>query len=396
MAETFVMTEPCPSAEVAAKAHRADEVSGVAEPAGVSVRLPMAAMELNLTFNCNLACDYCFVHNKDPQERMSLATATQAIVLLMDHAAYPQVTITLIGGEPLLAFPLIKQIIPYAEEAARARHIQINWGITTNGTLLTEEILQYFADHRMNMMLSIDGGPETHDRYRRTKSGAGTWHRLAALIPLIQQYRSWVVARMTVSPAAIEQMVDDFRQIVDLGINQVIIAPAQGAALWSLKEIEVYGRNLLAIMEEYHRLKQLGYPIYIDDFEKESGPDERWGCHAGIASLAVAPNGDLYPCSKLLGLADETKRWKVGNVHTSIDYGRLEPLQDTAQSMPAHCRRCTRKCYGGCYAVNAEQTGNHFLPSEETCLFWVVTREVQRQSSTMRYSCSSCGNCPAM
>jgi uncharacterized protein len=342
----------------------------------------LAAMELNLTFNCNLACQYCFVRRKT-HERMSAATARQAIDLLLDRALVPGVTITLIGGEPLLEMALIEEIVPYATEAAQRRNHYVNWAITTNGTLINESILKFFARRRISLLLSIDGGPESHDRYRLTRSGAGTWQTIVSLIPLMKQYQPQLGARMTVSPEALGEMRADFRQLVDLGLYNLIIGPAHGPTQWSKKQIEQYGLNLVAMLHDYYEGKKRGLPLFSEEFEQL---DEyvAWGCRAGRTSLAVAPDGSVSPCSKLLGLEDEAGRWIIGNVNEGIDTRLLEPFRNSGDRQPQHCGQCFQRCGGGCYAVNFEQTGNHFLPTEENCLFWTVRQEVKKISYKLR------------
>ncbi len=348
-------------------------------------KLGLAAIELNVTFNCNLTCEYCFVHCKSPHERMSFATAKKSLDLLMDKAIFPNVVITLIGGEPLLEFELIKQIVPYALERAKEKNLEITWALTTNGTLLNEEMLRYFSQCQINLLLSIDGGQETHDRYRRTRSGEGTWQKIADLIPLIKMYQPWLGARMTVSKEAITTMRQDFNQIVQLGINQLIIAPAQGAEPWDLLQVEQYGKNMVKILEDYHNHQRQGKQLFIEEFEKDERVSFSWGCRAGSTSLAVAPNGDVSPCSKLLGLTNEAGRYIVGNVHSGLDFKKLEPFQNAISRQPAHCKGCSRPCVGGCYAVNFEQTGDHFTPPPESCLFWVVDQETTRMSRLMKF-----------
>lgn len=361
----------------------AEKLASFVEKELAMSKIGLAAMELNLTFNCNLTCDYCFIRKKNPWDRMTFSTAKKAIDLLMERAAYPSVNITLIGGEPLLEFNLIKQIVQYAEEAAGKQNQVVTWSVTTNGTLINEEILKYFAQHKINMLLSIDGGPETHDRYRKTKDGKGTWQKIAGLIPLLKIYQPWLGARMTVSTEAISDMREDFKKLVDLGINQFIIAPAQGADCWSKEQMEQYGLNLVKILQDYYQFKRNGVPIFIDEFEKDENEYIGWGCRAGSTSLAIAPNGDVSPCSKLLGLTEEEGRCIVGNVNSHIDVKLLEPFQNPITRQPGQCKRCSRKCAGGCYAVNFEQTGNHFLASEENCLFWAVCQESKRLSKMM-------------
>ncbi|MDD2553565.1 MAG: radical SAM protein [Desulfotomaculaceae bacterium] len=343
----------------------------------------LAAVELNLTFNCNLACAYCFIHDKGAHERMSFATAKNAVDLLLERASYPIVNITFIGGEPLLEFDLIKQITPYALEAAAKKNITVTWAITTNGTLINEEILKFFAHNKINLLLSLDGGQKNHDRYRRTKSGEGTWNQIVNLIPLIKIYQPWLGVRMTVSTEAIDDMREDFNHIATLGINQFIIAPAQGAVCWSKEQIEQYGLNLIKILLDYQELKRRGYQIFIEEFEKDENEYRSWGCRAGSTSLAVAPNGDVSPCSKMLGLTDEKGKYIIGNVNTGINYKLLQPFREPLCQQPRFCRQCSRKCSGGCYAVNFEQTGNHFTASEENCLFWAVCQETKRLSKLL-------------
>lgn len=356
-------------------------------------RFVLASLELNLTFHCNLACEYCFVHNRNPEDRMDFATAAKGIDLLLAQR-YPKVTITLIGGEPLLEFELIKRIVPYALENAQERNIAVEWAVTTNGTLINEAMLAFFAQYQIPLLLSLDGGPETHDRYRRTKNGAGTWHQIVALIPLLRQYQGWLGARMTVSIEAVEHMRQDFRQLVDLGINQFIIAPAQGARIWSQEEIRRYGLGLAAIQQDYYALKEVGADLYIEEFEIAVKADGAWGCQAGVTSLAVAPNGDVSPCSKLLGLTSEQGKCIIGNVHTGINYTLLEPFQISNRRQLPHCNECSHPCTGGCYAVNYEQTGDHFTPSEENCRFWAVHREISLWVKTAAHDadCPSCSN----
>ncbi|WP_238528206.1 radical SAM/SPASM domain-containing protein [Acetonema longum] len=340
-------------------------------------RFVLASLELNLTFHCNLACEYCFVHNRSPEDRMDFVTAAKAIDLLLTQG-YPNVTITLIGGEPLLEFELIQKIVPYALENAQKRNIAVEWAVTTNGTLINEAMLAFFSKYRINLLLSLDGGPETHDRYRKTKNGEGTWQQIVALIPLLRQYQGWLGARMTVSIEAVDSMRQDFRQLVDLGINQFIIAPAQGARLWSQEEIRRYSLGLAAIQQDYYALKEAGASLYIEEFETVIKPDGSWGCQAGATSLAVAPNGDVSPCSKLLGLTSKKGQCIIGNVHSGIDYGLLAPFQISKSRHLPQCSQCSHPCNGGCYAVNYEQTGDHFTPSEENCRFWAVHQEIAR------------------
>lgn len=374
-------------------AEDAVRLAALAQKETAGARLGLAAIELNLTFNCNLTCAYCFIHDKDPRERMTLATAQKAVGLLVNRAQFPVLNVTFMGGEPLLEFDLIKKIVPYALDTAARRGLGVTWAITTNGTMVDEEILKFFAQHKISMLISMDGGPESHDRYRRTRGGEGTFRKIAGLIPLIKGYQPWLGARMTVSTETVDNMVEDFKQLLQLGFNQFIIAPAQGARCWSQEEIERYGLNLVQILKEYHELKRRGVPVFIEEFEKDENAYTGWGCRAGRTSLSVAPNGDVSPCSKLLGLFEKDGKWIIGNVNSEIDEARLEPFLNPISRQPEKCGGCSRKCSGGCYAVNYEQTGDHFVASEENCLFWVVCQETKKLSKMMKLGGTSRPGC---
>lgn len=140
----------------------------------------------------------------------------------------------------------------------------------------------------------------------------------------------------------------------------------------------------MEITRQYHRLKQQGVPLFIEELEKSENEFLGWGCRAGSTSLAIAPNGDVSPCSKLLGLNSQEGKHIIGNVNTGIQEDLLNLFKNPVGQQPQHCKGCSRPCAGGCYAVNFEQTGDFFRPSEENCLFWVVCQEAKRLSGILR------------
>ena len=143
-------------------------------------RMPrMSYMELILTDQCNLRCSYCFEKDKNPHN-MSDETAMASVDFLMEESG-PTKNLTLLffGGEPLLRFDLMQKVWEYATKRADALGKKINWDMTTNGTLVTEEKARWLRDHGVKYLLSMDGGKEDHDRYRKYANGRGSFDVIA-------------------------------------------------------------------------------------------------------------------------------------------------------------------------------------------------------------------------
>lgn len=140
-------------------------------------RLPaISRVEMFLTENCTLRCDYCFVCAKDLEKRMSWDTAARAVDFLITNSRNTtDLSIVFFGGEPLLEFPLMKQTAEYAEARAEAAGKHIGFSVTINGTIMSEEIALFGRKHGFNYLLSVDGSQAAHDRHRKYPNGKGSW-----------------------------------------------------------------------------------------------------------------------------------------------------------------------------------------------------------------------------
>ena len=134
-------------------------------------------LTLELTHECNLACEYCCFgkhYSRSRQERrqpMSLDTARHAVARFLSHKP-PVAAIGFYGGEPLLEFKLLKDIVAFAEELGGRSGVEMRFSLTTNGTLLSDEKIHYLVAHDFSVVISLDGNKESHDRYRVFKNGA--------------------------------------------------------------------------------------------------------------------------------------------------------------------------------------------------------------------------------
>lgn len=184
---------------------------------------PITKLELFLTEDCNLRCDYCFLKGKRPQY-MSWDIAKRSVEFLFAESRDARdLTIIFFGGEPLLLWDVIKKVVLYAERLARKYGKTIHYSLTTNGILLSKNILRFSRTHGIMHLLSIDGDRETHDRHRHFPDGSGTFDVVASKIPLLKKYQGWLGARMTVTPETVNSLASNVRFLFSFGINQFII-----------------------------------------------------------------------------------------------------------------------------------------------------------------------------
>ena len=161
-------------------------ISKKAKPHNLSI--PLKTLILHLTDACNLNCRYCYQAEWDLKHRkkkvMRLDVACRAVDFLSDHAGeLEEVVLVFFGGEPLLNFKVIPEVVDYACQKASRKGKKINFAITTNGTLLTEEIIDFFQDKNIGVTVSIDGFEKVHDRYRRFPDGSPSY---GILLPKIK------------------------------------------------------------------------------------------------------------------------------------------------------------------------------------------------------------------
>jgi uncharacterized protein len=144
---------------------------------------PISTLVLNVNTGCNLSCTYCYKEDlttPDRGQRMAFETAAQSFELLLAEAKQRErVNLVFFGGEPLSNMPLIRQVIDHAERRGAEVGKLVDFSLTTNATLLTEELVDYFSAHRVGITVSMDGPKALHDRNRRTVGGKGTYDVVA-------------------------------------------------------------------------------------------------------------------------------------------------------------------------------------------------------------------------
>ena len=319
---------------------------------------PLTNMEVVLTESCNLACDYCFVREKSPKtiREEDLRSAINFLVFYSGNRQ--RLNLTLFGGEPLLSRDRIFAAVDQCDQIESESGKTIKISMTTNGTLLDEEILRKTAG-RINYLLSIDGGEQTHDRFRRYRDGRGSFRQVAGKIPLLRKYQPWLGARMTVTPETCAGLYENIKALHELGIGQILIGPAMDMT-WDAASIGQYEAQLLQAGRYYLANRRSGRALRMTFFEEDqhhpSCQENMWGCGAGRNTISVGIDGSLFPCSKFAGYegvhAGEVKLGSLDEGITNINLRKK--MSRLTESAYAGCSTCTLKdaCAGGCPADN--------------------------------------------
>jgi uncharacterized protein len=341
------------------------------------------ALCLHIAHDCNLACKYCFAEEGEyhggKRELMPYETGKAALDFLIENSgSRHNLEVDFFGGEPLLNWQVVKDLVAYGRSREEETGKHFRFTLTTNGVLLTDEIMEFANREMDNIVLSIDGRKEVHDRMRPFRGGAGgSYDRIVPKFQRVAESRGQerYYVRGTFTRYNCD-FAEDVLHLADLGFKQISVEPVVA------KETDDYAfrqEDLPQLLEEYDKLaaemaKRAGTDSDFNFFhfmiDLEGGPcvyKRLSGCGSGTEYLAVTPTGDLYPCHQFVGDTD----FRLGDVWKGID--RTDIVTDfkgaNVYSRPA-CRECFAKyyCSGGCaanaYNFTGDIRGNYALGCE--------------------------------
>jgi uncharacterized protein len=337
--------------------------------------------DLVLTTRCNLCCSYCFGMNRETEDEMAWPVARQSVDWLIRASRNAKrLGISFIGGEAMLRFGLLRDVVEYAKREASIGGKSIGFSMTTNGTLLEKTHLRYFRSSGLRYLLSLDGGPEENDRHRKSVGGTSQYAAIAAKMRMLKRHQPWQGARVTVAPETAARLGRSIRHLHrELAINQFIIGFASGVR-WSDGQIAAYSRGLMEAFEFYLEecTAERHRRLRIDLLEAGrlgtadmDGQSSVWGCGAGSGRMAVDTDGSLHGCARLAFAAREQKKLlSIGDVDTGFSKpeNRRKLLNHSVDAR-VRCRDCVMagRCNGGCYAANLSDTGQLYTPADYYC-----------------------------
>ena len=335
-----------------------------------SVASPVKAMCLNIAHDCQLRCKYCFASTGDfgkGRKLMSFETGKHAIDFLLENSGdRPNLELDFFGGEPLMNFGVVKQVVEYARGREKEYNKKFRFTITTNGLLLDDDKIDFINREMSNVVLSIDGRKEVNDYFRVLPNGQGCYDII------LPKYKKLVAGRgdkeYYVRGTFTNKNLDfsnDVFALNEAGFDQISVEPVVGDDdVYALTEKDLpavfaeYEKLALKLLENEKKGKKFNFFHFMLDLDQGPCAIKRLrGCGCGNDYVAITPDGDIFPCHQFVGI-DE---YKMGN----IDEGTFnqEMKADFARAhvySKPECRECWAKfyCSGGCNANNYQYMGD--------------------------------------
>ena len=329
------------------------------------------ALCLHVAHTCNLNCSYCFAsQGKYHGERaiMSYEVGKQALDYLVAHSGNRKnLEVDFFGGEPLMNFDVVKRLVAYARSIEKEHNKNFRFTLTTNGVLIDDDVIDFANRECSNVVLSLDGRREVHDRFRVDYAGNGSWEKIVPKFQKLVQAREGKNYYMRGTFTHLNpDFLKDIQTMLDLGFTELSMEPVVCAADDPMALTE---EDKLIVMEQYEKLAELmlqrrqeGRPFtfYHYMIDLTGGPciyKRISGCGSGTEYMAVTPWGDLYPCHQFVG----EEKFKLGNVWDGVTNTAVqEDFASCNVYARPECNDCWARlyCSGGCAANAYHATGS--------------------------------------
>ncbi len=331
----------------------------------------LKAICLHVAHDCNLACKYCFAGKGEydgPKGLMSYETGKRALDFLVEQSGTRHnLEVDFFGGEPLLNWDVCKKLVEYGRSIEKKYNKNFRFTVTTNGVLLNDEIMDFCNKEMGNVVLSLDGRKETHDRLRITRKNTDSYDMIIDKFKKFAQSRNqkdyymrgtYTHFNTDFSKDVIHMADEGFKE---LSIEPVVCDPSED---YALKE-----SDLPVLKEQYEILanemlrryrKGNGFTFYHYMIDLDAGPcivKRVSGCGVGTEYMAVTPDGELYPCHQFVG--DE--KFLLGDIWNGVkNKNVLEQFENCNVYSHKECKDCFAKlyCSGGCAANAYHSTGS--------------------------------------
>ena len=338
------------------------------------------ALCLHVAHTCNLNCSYCFAsQGKYHGDRalMSFETGKRALDFLIENSGTrTNLEVDFFGGEPLMNWDVVKKLVEYARSVEKQHHKNFRFTLTTNGVLIDDDVIDFCNREMSNVVLSLDGRKEIHDRFRVDYAGNGSYDKIVPKFQKLVKARGgknyYMRGTFTHSNP---DFTNDVFHMADLGFTElsmepVVCAPNDPSALTE--------DDIKVVMEQYEILaKEMikrdkegrGFTFYHYMIDLTGGPciyKRISGCGSGTEYMAVTPWGDLYPCHQFVG----EQAYKLGDIWNGVTNTRLrEDFRKCNAYAREECKDCWARlyCSGGCAANSYHATGSILGVYEPGC-----------------------------
>ena len=329
------------------------------------------ALCLHVAHSCNLACSYCFAgqgkyHGKDAL--MSFETGKRAFDFLIENSGTRRnLEVDFFGGEPLLNWDVVKKLVEYARSIEKEKNKNFRFTLTTNGVLIDDEVIEFANKEMSNVVLSLDGRKDVHDKFRVDYAGKGSYDKILPRFKKLVDNRNGQNYYMRGTFTHFNtDFTNDIFHMADLGFKElsmepVVCSPDSPSALTDedlpvlFEQYEILAKEMIR-----RRKKGDGFTFYHYMLDLKNGPciyKRISGCGSGTEYMAVTPKGELYPCHQFVG----EEEYCLGNIWDGV---KKPEVQDKFRLCNAYsreeCSDCWAKlyCSGGCAANSYHATGS--------------------------------------
>ena len=329
------------------------------------------ALCLHIAHDCNLACKYCFAEEGEYHGRralMSYEVGKKALDFLVANSGNRiNLEVDFFGGEPLMNWQVVKDLVAYGRSLEEPHNKKFRFTLTTNGVLLNDEVLEFCNKEMANVVLSIDGRKEVHDKMRPYRGGQGSYDGIVPKFQKVAESRDQMnyYVRGTFTHHNLD-FSKDVLHLADLGFEQISVEPVVAPPE---EDYAIQEADIPVLLEEYDKLaKEIiryrkegkGFNFFHFMIDLEGGPcvaKRLSGCGSGTEYLAVTPWGDFYPCHQFVG----NEEFLMGNVDDGIVRTDIRDCFKTCNVYAKEkCKKCFAKfyCSGGCAANSYNFHGN--------------------------------------
>lgn len=352
-------------------------------PAFVNREPVVKALCLNVAHDCNLKCKYCFAKQGNfggKPELMSFEVGKRALdFLVANSGSRRNLDIDFFGGEPLMNFEVVKQLVEYGRSIEKEHGKNMRFTITTNGLLLNDEIIDYINENMHNVVLSLDGRKAVNDNMRMTINDRGSYDVIVPKMQKLVEKRpkdKYYYVRGTFTRENLD-FSKDILHFRDLGFELTSVEPVvdDESNPFALRK-----EDLPQIFDEYERFaaeladRQLAgdkFKFFHFMVDLTQGPcviKRITGCGAGNEYLSITPNGDIYPCHQFVG----QEEYIMGNImDEKIEFPEdlQKMFRDAHVYNKEECKKCWNKfyCSGGCHANALNFNGDINKPYDLGC-----------------------------
>lgn len=311
-----------------------------------------------ITFSCNFSCRYCYVRPYYENLDMTKDVADKLIEFIQSNIKEDQeLIINFHGGEPTLNFDIVRYIVDTLRERLKSK---ISAGITTNGSMLDDTMLNYLAKNfDYNLGISIDGMKATHNKNRIAKDGSDYYEKILDNAKKLLSRNENVRIRMTFDRENVDELYDNVRFFLEQGFRYVVPAADIFATDWTDEDflkLRTQMERIKSLETKYNTVLEL-----VSDRLVCLSP-----CTAGDEYYSIDPYGNIFPCTFLVG----HKEWIIGNLCDGIDKKRYDEVVKITSNKVSECEACAASSYctgARCVFTNYVTTGDYYKPNLVEC-----------------------------